>query len=53
MGLQNAFIVTAFAGLAEALTFLAFVGWGKKLRQTSVGRYSRYVEQMGEVGLAY
>ena len=50
MGLQNAFIVAAFAGLAQALTFLIFVRWGKGMRLRSAGRYWRYVREGREIG---
>lgn len=51
MGLQNAFIVAAFAGLAQVLTFLIFVRYGKRMRRASLGRYNKYVEQMARAGL--
>ena len=53
MGLQNAFIVAAFAGLAQVLTFLIFVRYGKRMRIASVGRYRRYVQDMAEAGLTH
>ena len=31
MGLQKAFLVATFAGLAQVLTFLVFVKWGSGL----------------------
>ena len=33
MGLQDAFIVAAFAGLAQVLSFLVFVKYGRRLRE--------------------
>jgi len=53
MGLQNAFILAAFAGLAQVLTFLIFVKYGRTLRRRSVGRYKRYVKEMAEAGLVH
>jgi hypothetical protein len=50
MGYQNAFLVAAFVGLAQALTFLIFVKWGKGWRNMSKHRYWRYVEQSGHLG---
>ena len=51
MGLQNAFVVAALAGLAQVLTFLVFVKYGRVLRKASVARYRYYVEEMATVGL--
>ena len=53
MGLQNAFILAAFAGLAQVLTFLTFVKYGRTLRHRSVGQYNRYVKEMAEAGLVH
>jgi MFS family permease len=53
MGLQNAFILAAFAGLAQCLTFLIMVKWGKKLRSKSAGKYAKYVQKMAESGLVH
>jgi hypothetical protein len=53
MGLQNAFITAAFAGLAQCLTFLLMVKYGKRLRQMSMKRYAKYVEQMAAVGMIH
>ena len=49
MGYQNAFLVAAFAGLAQVLTFLAVVKWGKGWRNMTKGRYYRFVK--GSEGL--
>ncbi|KAK2069195.1 hypothetical protein P8C59_003798 [Phyllachora maydis] len=51
MGLQNAFLVAALAGLAQCLTFLLFVRYGKGFRRTSAPRYARYVGRMASTGL--
>ena len=51
MGKQNAFILAAFAGLAECLTFLAMCKWGKGFRASSKGRYYEYVNEKQNVGL--
>jgi len=53
MGFQNAFITAAFAGLVQALTFLIFVKWAKKMRKASVHPYYRYVKEMAEAGLTH
>ncbi|KAF2090790.1 MFS general substrate transporter [Saccharata proteae CBS 121410] len=53
MGLQNAFITAAFAGLAQCLTFLIFVKWGKQMREKSVPRYAKYVEEMAKSGMIH
>ncbi|KAG9675500.1 MFS general substrate transporter, partial [Aureobasidium melanogenum] len=53
MGLQNAFITAAFAGLAQCLTFLVMVKWGKDLRRKSASRYAKYVQKMAESGLVH
>ncbi len=53
MGLQNAFILAAFAGLAQVLTFLIFVKHGRTLKRRSVGRYKRYVKEMAQAGLVH
>ncbi|KAI9660328.1 MAG: hypothetical protein M1821_009678 [Bathelium mastoideum] len=43
MGLQNAFIVAAFAGLVTTATFLVYTTWGKRMRSASAGRYAALV----------
>lgn len=55
MGLQNAFLVAAFVGLAETATFLILVlgDVGKKLRRRSRERYLKYLAGMREAGMAY
>lgn len=53
MGLQNAFILAAFAGLAQCLTFLILVKYGKGLRRSSAPRYAKFVEQMASNGLVH
>ena len=53
MGLQNAFIVAAFAGLVQVLTFLIFVRYGKRMRRASVGRYRRYLHALSASGLKH
>ncbi|CAD6440025.1 6505ea9c-ed63-4f6a-a8a3-9446c1d57371 [Sclerotinia trifoliorum] len=45
MGYQNAFIVAAFAGLAQVLTFFAVVKWGKSWRNNTKGRYYKYLKE--------
>ncbi|KAK4502375.1 hypothetical protein PRZ48_005800 [Zasmidium cellare] len=53
MGLQNAFLVAAFVGMAQAATFGIFVRYGKTMRRSSRGRYGRYVEQMARDGVIH
>ena len=53
MGLQNAFLVAAFAGMAECLTFLFFIRYGKQLRVASRARYEKYVARMVQDGVAH
>lgn len=53
MGLQNAFVVAAFAGLAQVLTVLLFLRYGHRVRQASVGRYWYYTKQMMAAGLVH
>lgn len=53
MGYQNAFIVAAFAGLAQVLTFLAVVKWGKGWRNMSKGRYYKYVKEGEKLGSSH
>lgn len=45
MGYQDAFIVAAFAGLAQCLTFLLVVKYGKGWRIASKARYYMYVQE--------
>ena len=51
MGLQNAFIVAAFAGLIQVLTVFFFIRYGKKMRQASVDKYLHYRAEMVAAGL--
>ena len=53
MGYQNAFILAAFAGLAQVMTFLIFVKWGKMWRKKSTDKYLRYVREIVEKGGAH
>lgn len=53
MGLQNAFIVAAFAGLAQVLTVFFFIRYGQSMRRGSVGRYQHYREEMMAAGLSH
>ena len=53
MGLQNAFILAAFAGLAQVATFFIFVRYGKGLRRESRGRYAKYVEKIASDGMVH
>lgn len=53
MGYQNAFILAAFAGLAQVVTFLAVVKWGKGWRDATKGRYYRFVKESQSLGVAH
>ncbi|KAK5123781.1 hypothetical protein LTR85_002417 [Meristemomyces frigidus] len=53
LGLQNAFIVAAFAGMAQVATFYIFVRYGKTLRRRSAARYAVYVEKMASSGMIH
>lgn len=45
MGLQNAFITAAFAGMAQCCTIWVFIVFGKEFRRRSAGRYARFLER--------
>lgn len=53
MGLQNAFIVAAFAGLAQVLTVFFFLRYGHRMRQASASKYRHYTEEMMAAGLVH
>ncbi|KAH6628974.1 serine/threonine kinase 16 [Boeremia exigua] len=53
MGLQNAFLVAAFAGLAQVLTFLVFIKWGKAIRSSSAAQYRAEIERAERLGIAH
>lgn len=53
MGYQNAFILAAFAGLAQVSTFLAVVKWGKSWRSMTKQRYYRFVKESQSLGVSY
>ena len=53
MGYQNAFLVAAFAGLAQVLTFLIFVKYGPGMRARSAESYRREVERAQELGISH
>jgi hypothetical protein len=40
-------------GLAQVLTFLVFVKWGKRMRKASVHGYYRYVKEMAAARLTH
>lgn len=42
MGLRDAFITAAAAGLAQVATVFVFIRWGKAMRKASTARYARY-----------
>ncbi|KAK6373569.1 hypothetical protein LTS17_008061 [Exophiala oligosperma] len=53
MGYQNAFLVAAFAGLAQVLTFLIFIKWGAQMRAASAERYRKEVEAAEKLGYGH
>ncbi|KAK7510693.1 serine/threonine kinase 16 [Phyllosticta citriasiana] len=53
MGLEKCFTTAAFVGLAQCLTFLVMVKWGKGLRRESAGRYVHCVEEMAKSGMIH
>ena len=53
MGLQNAFVVAAFAGLAQGLTVFIFIRYGQAMRRATVSRYQYYKEQRIAAGLSH
>lgn len=53
MGLQNGFIVAAFAGLAQVLTVFIFIRYGHTMRRASVSRYQHYREEMMAADLVH
>lgn len=53
MGFQNCFIMAGFLGLLQCLSFLVIVKYGKKLREQSIPRYAKYVEQMAKSGVVH
>ena len=53
MGLQNAFVVAAFAGLLQVLTVFFFIRYGESMRQASVVRYLLHKEEMVGAGLVH
>lgn len=53
MGLQNAFVVAAFAGMAQCATFFLMVRWGKGFRRDTGARYAKYVEKMASDGMVH
>lgn len=53
LGLRNAFIVAACAGIAQILTFLIFIKYGKTFRKNSTQRYFKYVKEMAKAGLLH
>lgn len=53
MGLQNAFILAAFAGLAQVCTVFPMIKWGRKLREDSRERYYKYVKETTAMGVGH
>lgn len=53
MGFQNAFLVAAFAGLAQVMTFLIFIKWGKAIRASSAAQYRAEIQRAELLGIAH
>lgn len=53
MGYQNAFILAAFAGLAQVLSFLVVVKWGKSWRVATKSRYYKFVKESEKLGVTH
>ncbi|OWP05069.1 hypothetical protein B2J93_639 [Marssonina coronariae] len=53
MGYQNAFFLAAFAGLAQVLTFLAVMKWGKSWRIRTKQRYLGFVKGSVRLGAVH
>ncbi|KAH7132309.1 serine/threonine kinase 16 [Dendryphion nanum] len=53
MGVRDCFITAAFVGLAQVLTVFGMIKWGRELRERSVGRYGRFVEEMRWSGMVH
>ncbi|KAI4098832.1 MAG: hypothetical protein L6R37_006286 [Teloschistes peruensis] len=51
LGLQNAFVVAAMAGLVQTLCFLVFVRYGRHLRRATADKYRDYAAEMAAAGL--
>ncbi|KAK0376111.1 hypothetical protein CLIM01_06531 [Colletotrichum limetticola] len=45
MGYQNAFLVAAFAALAQISSYFAMIKWGRQIRAASVTRYWKYCQK--------
>lgn len=45
MGYRNAFLVAAFAAMAQVASTGIFIKYGRRMRKASVPKYLRYVEQ--------
>ena len=53
MGKQNAFILAAMVGLAQCLTFLIMVKFGKRSRAKTRERYQKYVQESHSMGMVH
>ena len=53
MSLQNAFIIAAFAGLAQCLTVFIFIRYGQSMRRASLKRYQYYRDETRAAGLIH
>ncbi|OAL27224.1 hypothetical protein AYO20_09822 [Fonsecaea nubica] len=45
MGYRNAFLVAAFAAMAQISTTFIFIKWGRAMRKRSIPKYLEYVEK--------
>lgn len=53
LGYQNAFLIAAFAGLAQVLTPILFVKWGPRMRAASAEQYRREVQKAEVLGISH
>lgn len=53
MGLQNAFIVAAFASIVQVASFFLMTWHGKKWRIASVPKYLQFVAVMKAAGMVH
>jgi hypothetical protein len=53
MGYQNAFLVAAFVGMAQVLSFLAVIKWGKSWRNMTKKRYYKFVKESELLGTSH
>lgn len=53
MGYQNAFLVAAFACLAQISLFFVFIKWGRRMREASKPRYMKFLDDVQREGVSH